>query len=34
MGFVLKIKNNRAEFMKYKKTVDHLAKRLFESVGM
>lgn len=34
IGYALKIKSNRSEFMKYKQTVDHFAKRLFESVGM
>ncbi len=34
IGHILKIKSNRLEFLKYKQTVDHLAKRLFESVGM
>lgn len=34
IGLALKLKSNRIEFMKYKHAVDHLAKRLFESVGM
>lgn len=34
LGYALKIKTNRVEFMKHKQTIDHFAKRLFESVGM
>ena len=34
MGYALKIKANRVELLKQRKTVDTLAKRLFESVGM
>ncbi len=34
LGYALRIKSNRVEFLKHKQTVDHFAKRLFESVGM
>ena len=34
LGYALKIKANRVELLKERKTVDTLAKRLFESVGM
>jgi hypothetical protein len=34
LGYALKVKANRFELLKQKKTVDNLAKRLFESVGM
>jgi len=34
IGFALKVKQNLVEFLKEKNTVDTLAKRLFESVGM
>jgi hypothetical protein len=34
IGFALKVHQNLVEFLKEKNTVDNLAKRLFESVGM
>lgn len=34
LGFALKLKSNRLELLKQRKTVDNLAKRLLESVGM
>ncbi len=34
LGFALKMKCNRTELLKKRKTVDNLAKRLFESVGL
>lgn len=34
LGYSLKIKSVRQEFMKHRETVDNFAKRLFESVGM